>query len=465
MTVAPMPARPPARAPKPPTLSLTERAHAERFAARYANQIRYHHRRGVWLFFDDPIWRVDRNDQIVIAATDFARECQKAAVDLPADQKAKTIAFLLRAELKSGLDHAIALAKSCPPLNDPGDGWDADPWVLGAPNGIIDLRTGTRRPGRPEDKITLSVAVPFDPDAPAPGFAQFLAAVFDGDADLVTFVQRFAGYALTGATTEQVLALFYGLGANGKTTLINLIGRVLGDYSHNLPFATIELRQRAAIPNDLAALEGKRFVTASETNDGSRLNEARIKALTGCDPISARFMHSEWFTFRPVAKFVLAVNHKPVVLDDSIGFWRRIRLVPFARTFTGAERDDRLEDRLFTTEGAGILTWLVRGCLDWQAHGLGAPAVVREATSDYQLDSDPLADFVHECCEPDPAVRTPASTMHEAYAKWADKRRLKGADRLNDKEFGGRMAQKFDRKHTERGKVYLGVKLTTGQLW
>ena len=209
----------------------------------------------------------------------------------------------------------------------------------------------------------MSTSVPFVRDAQATRWERFLDDIFSSDHELIAFVQRFIGYCLTGMTTEQALALFYGRGANGKTTFINVISRVLGDYAHNLPFSTVELRQRASIPNDLAALDGRRFVTASETNDGVRLNEARIKALTGCDRLSARFLHGEWFSFQPVAKFVLAVNHKPVVRDDSKGFWRRIRLVSFTQCFEGRRRDDQLEQRLLE-EAEGILCWAVEGCFD-----------------------------------------------------------------------------------------------------
>lgn len=188
-----------------------------------------------------------------------------------------------------------------------------------------------------------------------------------GPVDLVRFVQRAVGYSLSGATGEQCLFLLYGTGADGKGTFTNQLKRVLGDYGWNMPFATIEAKDRAAIPNDLAALAGRRFVVASETNDGTRLNEGRIKALTGSDPITARFLHGEFFEFEPVAKFWLSVNHKPVVRDESHGFWRRIRLIPFMKTFP---INPTLGDRLHT-KAPGILAWAVRGCLHWQREGPG----------------------------------------------------------------------------------------------
>ena len=444
---------------------LTEARLAERFAEAYGLDLRHNHARGAWVYYADPIWRSDTDGLVYRLALKFVRAQQVDALAIP-DRKAKEehLQFALKAESKAALDRLIGLAKNLKPLADAGTGWDTSVWHLGAPNGIIDLKSGEVRAGDPADRITMSVAVAYDPVASAPRWHRFLEEVFNGDPELIDFVHRFTGYALTGLTTEQVLAVFYGRGANGKTTFINAISHVLGDYSHNMPFSTVELKQRASIPNDVAALEGKRFVTASETNDGVRLNESRIKALTGCDRISARFMHSEWFSFRPVAKFVLAVNHKPMVRDDSPGFWRRIHLIPFTQCFTGSRRDDGLENEL-CREAPGILRWAVEGCLAWQQHGLTPPGVVTAATNDYQEDSDPLAQFLEQSCEPDPEGRVKASELHECYAKWADRERLAKYERLSSKDFGRRVAERFVRRKTMSGWVYEGLRIITSRLW
>jgi putative DNA primase/helicase len=299
----------------------------------------------------------------------------------------------------------------------------------------------------------------------APRWGRFISEIFNDDQDLMLFVQRYLGYSLTGCTHEQILLLCYGQGENGKGVLMHVVLSILGDYGGNLPFATLELRQRSAIPSDLASLNGRRFVTASETSDGVKLNEPRVKMLTGSDPVTARFNYGDWFTFQPVAKFMLAVNHCPTVSDTSHGFWRRIRLVPFQRTFSGSARDPHLEEHFKTVEAAGILRWLVEGCLDWQAHGLGEPAAVSHATAAYQTDTDPIADFVSECVESEVGALTRASALQELYVKWADRSRLTRHDRLSAKDLGKRMAERFERKHRNDGWVYVGVKLITGQLW
>lgn len=245
---------------------------------------------------------------------------------------------------------------------------------------------------------------------------------------------------------------------------MHVVAHVLGEYFANMSFSTIELKQRATIPNDLAALEGKRLVTASESGE-VRLNEPRIKALTGSDPVTARYLYGEPFTFTPSAKFILATNTKPIVADNSMGFWRRLKLVPFTRSFLGSARDEHLEGYLKTHEGPGILRWLVDGCQAWQRDGLGEPAAVRDATDEYRADSDPIADFLAECCESAVTAVTRGADLFEGYGKWADKQRLSKLERLTAKDFGRRMAEKYTRRHTNSGKVYDGVRLIKETLW
>lgn len=448
---------------------LTDASHAQRFAEAYGVQLKHNHRRDAWMVYDESLWRIDPNGHVYRLALDFVRSRQASALDITDRKlKEKILKFTIAAESKPALDKLVSLAKNFPPMNDAGDGWDADPWLSGVacgnPNGVLDWRTGTLRRGDPADRITRSLGVPFDPDASAQRWTQFIDQIFDGNRDLIGFVHRLLGYCCTGITREQVLALFWGGGGNGKGVLMHVIAWVLGDYFANMSFSTIELKQRATIPSDLAALDGKRFVTASESGE-VRLNEPRIKALTGCDPVTARYLYGEPFTFTPTAKFILATNTKPIVADNSLGFWRRLKLVPFTRSFDGSARDEHLEDYLKAHEGPGILNWLIAGCLAWQRDGLGEPAAVRDATDEYRTDSDPIADFVAECCESAVTAVTRASALFEAYGKWADSQRLSKLERLSSKEFGRRMAERFSRKHTNTGTVYLGVQLIKSTLW
>jgi putative DNA primase/helicase len=323
------------------------------------------------------------------------------------------------------------------PLADSGEKWDCDPWLLGAGNGVIDLKSGELREGAPEDRITMHVPSDFDLEAECPRWEKFLREIFCDNEDVIHYIQRAVGYSLTGDTSEQCLFLCWGVGSNGKSTFLNVLYYVLGDYALNLPFSAFELKARASIPNDVATIAGRRFVTAVETNAETRLNEARVKALTGGDSITARFLYGEHFTFTPAAKFWLAFNDKPVINDTTHAMWRRVRLIPFTRTFA---KNEKLESEL-KGEAEGILAWAVVGCLLWQGLGLDEPDVVTVATEDYRAESDAIGDFISECCNQASDARVLTQVMYDAYKGWA------GEDAVSLKAFTRRLQQKgFEKK-------------------
>jgi putative DNA primase/helicase len=434
--------------------NLTDSGNGEYLAACYGHDVRRDHKRERWLLWRGHRFQPDADAEIRRLAKTAMRQRFRdaAALDDP-DARSRLAKWALSSESRARLDALLALAQAEHPIADAGDGWDADPWILGVPNGVVDLRTGRLRAGRRDDRITMNAAVAYDPAAPCARWERSIAEIFADKTALMRFVQRAIGYSLTGLTTEQVLFLCYGTGANGKGTFTNTIKWVVGDYGWNMPFATVEMRDRAAIPNDLAALVGRRFVVASETNDGTRLNESRVKALTGCDPITARFLHAEFFTFEPVAKFWLSVNHKPIVRDDSHGFWRRIRLIPFTQTFPV---NPTLADDI-RAEAAGILAWAVRGCLQWQYEGLNPPAEVLDATNEYERDSDPLGGFLDEACERDTAAESAASELYDTYKRWAERHGLSDRERLTATMFGRKMSERFEKRKRGTLNVYLGL--------
>jgi len=399
-------------------------------------------------------WVLDADAAVIRLGLSSARKWQREAIEIAdPEHRERVITFAIRLERRDALNNMLALARAMQPIADAGTKWNCDPYLLGVANGVVDLRTGRLRRGKPDDRITFSTSIPFDANAPCRRWTKFVSEIFANDRELVSFVQRAIGYSITGISTEQCLFLLYGTGSNGKGTLVNTLKRLLGDYAWNMPFATIEMRDRAAIPNDVAALVNRRFVTASETNDGTRLNEARVKALTGCDPITARFLHREYFTFEPVAKFWLSVNHKPVVRDDSYGFWRRLRLIPFTQTFNV---NQNLAGEL-AAEGSAILTWAVQGCLAWQREGLNPPACVLQATREYERESDPLAAFIEEACEADLRSEVAARELFEHYRLWAERHGLSTHERLSATMFGIKASERFENARTKTGKVYRGV--------
>ena len=435
---------------------LTEAGAAERFVRLHGSAIRFDHRRNRWLVWRSHRWVPDADAAVTRLALDFARSWQREAIDLPdPDRRAAVVKFAIQLERRNTMHNVLALAKALKPVADSGEAWDADPYLLGVSNGVVELRTGLLRPGDPADRITMQTAASFDPSARCPRWERFVSEIVGGDAEMVPFLQRAIGYSLTGITTEQVLFVLYGTGANGKGSLTNTLNRVLADYGWNMPFATIEMQNRSGIPNDLAALMNRRFVSASETNDGARLNEARVKALTGCDPITARFLHGEFFTFEPVGKFWLSVNHKPIVRDDSFGFWRRLRLIPLTQRF---DVDPTLADVL-QGEASGILNWCLAGCLTWQRDGLRPPDLVLTATREYAEDSDPLAASLDEACEHDPNAAAGARELFEHYKTWAEKHGLGDRERMSATMFGRKMSERLTWTKGRRGKTYSGLSL------
>jgi len=327
--------------------------------------------------------------------------------------------WAINGEARKRRGNLLALAQSELPIADKGDGWDVDPWLLGVLNGVVDLRTGELRDGRAEDRITMRAGVAFDLDARCPIWDATVEQIFGGDEKMVSYLDRFLGYSLTGDCREEAFPICWGEGGTGKGTLMNTVAWVLGDYADDLPFSSLEMNDYGSgIPNDIAKLVGKRFVTSSETSETRRLNEARIKSLTGRDPITARFLHREFFTFQPVAKFWLATNPKPVVRDSTSAFWRRVHLIPFTKKFEGEALDKKRKDDL-RTEGSGILARLVRGCLAWQKLGLDPPELVKEATKAYQVESLPLVRFFDECCAIEAGATATFQELFETYVRWA----------------------------------------------
>jgi putative DNA primase/helicase len=440
--------------PAADTFPLTEAGDAEFFASAFGDVIRYDHRLGRWLLFNGHVWAPQTDGEVPRLTLEAMRARQRASVGIK-----DRLQWAAKGESRSRLGNLLAIAQTTTPIADAGEHWDEDPMLLGVANGILDLRTGTLRDGRPDDRITMRCAVAFDPAATWPAWERFLIEVFD-DEDVIRYVQRACGYSLTGDCREECLFFCWGVGANGKGTLMNTLAWTLGDYADDLPFSALELHdRRSGISNDIAKLVSKRYVTASESGETTRLNEARVKALTGRDPITARFLHHEFFTFQPVAKFWLATNKKPIVRDDSQGFWRRLHLIPFSRTF---ERPDKtLKDRL-RAEAPGILSWVVKGCLEWQRDGLNPPELVLKATDEYRRESDSLTPFYESCCVIDPRARVQASTLFARYQRWCSETRVWPEQQLNQTAFGKQVRSRFAVEE-KRWTFYVGIGIRDDQ--
>ena len=430
---------------EPKTLHQSDTGNARLFASMHGQDVRFDFGRNRWLIWTDHHWGPDVDGRLMRMAEEVARKRYDEAWNIADKDDAKKAAkFAIGSENRTRVEAMLELARAQPPMADSGKNWDMNPMLLGVRNGVVDLRTGEFRDGRRDDRISLQAGVDYSPTASCDRWIRFLHEVFDNDKDLIQYIWRAVGYSITGDVSEQCLFLLYGDGANGKSTFSNAIRHAMGDYGYNMPFTTLEMDRRSSVPNDLAALAGRRLVTSSETNEAIRLNEGRVKALTGGDPITARFLHREFFTFRPVAKFWLGVNHKPRVTDDSHGFWRRVRLIPFMRRFPG---DKGLEPQL-ESEAPGILRWAVEGTRLWQGQGLDPPDCVQSATAEYRRESDLLEEFIAECIEvTEEKIELPIRDIVETYNQWAEREGLKLRERLGSRGLRSRLKTRWPKRH------------------
>lgn len=437
--------------------SLTDAGNAELLIHLHGHELRYDHPRERWLLWNGTRWRPDADGHVPRLTLEAARHRLRLASEIEdKDRRKAVVKWATKSENIARQRAALDWAKSLKPIADDGEGWDSDPWLLGVPNGVTDLRTGQLIEAKPEQQITKQAMARHDHDADCPRFKNFLEQIFQKDAELIDFVHRAVGYSLTGSTREQVLFICYGTGANGKSTLLNILRYVLGDYAANTPFSTFEDLQSQSSTNDVAALVGKRLVTSSETRERTRLNEARVKALTGGDPITARFLYREYFTFTPQFKTWLAVNHKPRVSDDSVGFWRRVRLIPFDAQFSGDDADPNLYEKL-QLEAEGILNWAIQGCALWQSHGLEPPDSISHATAAYREEQDVFGQFISDCCVEGPELWADFGDLYEAYSRWAEENGLRA---MPKSPFGIKLSERgYSKGRTSTTRYYKGIGL------
>jgi putative DNA primase/helicase len=294
---------------------------------------------------------------------------------------------------------------------------DADPYLLGLPHGVLDLRTGKHRPHAQADRITKTAGCDFVPGAAAPVWTAFISKVMDDDAELIDYLQRLAGYLLCGERGEHLLPIFWGGGANGKSTLIGAWQAMLGDYASGASRDLLMQRGANEHPTGLADLHGRRLVVVSESGDAGRLHEERVKYLTGGDTITARRMRQDFFEFKPTHQLILQTNHKPRATGTDEGLWRRVRLIPFGVTIPAEQRDPLLPSKL-KADLPGILDWAVDGWRRYQAEGFTLPAAVRAATSSYRDESDLLAAFLADACVVSDQCTAMAGDLYAAYTAW-----------------------------------------------
>jgi putative DNA primase/helicase len=339
-----------------------------------------------------------------------------------------TLKWALKSESAPRINACLDLLRSEPGIPITPDELDCDPWLFNCRNGTLELPNGRLREHRPEDLITKLCRKTYDPNARAPVFEKFLCDIFplpgrpegstSGNEVMIGYLQRFFGYCLTGDVSEQVLPVFWGVGANGKTTLINAITNAIGtDYIIKANRDLFMNKKGDNHPAQIARLFRVRLVVCSESGSGAYLDEALVKELTGGERLAARRMREDWWEFDPTHKAILVTNHKPQIRGTDHAIWRRVQLVPFTVIFAEDQQDKRLGENL-QAEASGILRWAVEGCRQWAEHGLGAPPAVAEATREYRTEQDRLGRFLEERNVRSPEYRTRVTDLYADYIAW-----------------------------------------------
>ena len=404
-------------AERPP--EFTDEALALEFARTHCENLRYVADWGKWLLWTGDHWRFDDSLQTFNLSRHICRKASaKALRDLRPRVARKVASALASGKTVSAVER---LARSDRRLAATVDQWDRDPALLNTPDGVVDLRTGVLHAHDRTDYCTKITAVaPAAPGTPCPMWTNFLLRVTDGDRYLIAFLQRIAGYALTGFTKEHALFFAYGTGRNGKGVFTNTLTGIMGAYAAVASMETFTASSTAQHPTDLAMLRGARLVTAQETEEGRRWAEAKIKALTGGDPITARFMRQDFFTYQPQFKLLIAGNHKPAIRGVDEAIRARFNLIPFKVTIPPEERDRDLFEKL-KAEWPAILRWAIDGCLAWQQIGLDQPLSVRDATEDYLSQEDSIATWLDECCIRQERSRENTMDLYASWMEWAEK--------------------------------------------
>ena len=438
------------------SLPRTDSGNAERLARNFGADLRHIAPRKLWLYFDGQRWAADHTQHIQRLAKRTVRHIPDEAGE-DDDDRPSVLRWAAASEARARRESMIALASAEPGIAAKMEDFDADVMKFNCLTGTLDLTTGQLYEHRREDMITKLAPVEWNPDATCPTWDAFLDRIFEGNTDVIAYVQRVVGYCLTGSVEEEVLFFLYGTGQNGKSKFREAIQWMMGDYSRPCDFTSFVVRNGDGPRNDIAGLVNVRAAMVSEVADNRRLDEALIKELTGGDKISARFLNEEFFDYYPRFKLIFAGNHKPPVSGTDDGFWRRWQVITLPVKIPDDERDLRLGAKL-KVEAPGILRWAVEGCLEWQKIGLKPPPEIVNATKTYRSEQDVMAEFIEECCVIKADAEVSSADLYRAYSEWVGT----SGDRVpSRKKFGTMIAARdgVTAKRTDSGRGFLGIKL------
>lgn len=450
---------------------LTDVFNASRFSQKFAGQLAYVPQRKLWMEFDEHCWKADENRFVMQKAIELtkdflldssmlmmqahkltSKDAQKQAIE-----EASSLAqHAIKCQSKKSLDALLAIAQTETSLCVHNANFDADNNLFGVRNGVIELDTMQFRDGKPDDFITKQSCAEYDAKATCENWEKFLEQV-QPDAEVRKWLQKFLGYAMSGTGKEQIFAVFYGNGSNGKGVTINTLKPVFGDYFKTAQFDTFVVKDKSQIRTDIAVLNKSRIVIANEGADGAKLDEGIVKQMTGEDEITTRFLYGAEFSFKPSFINILVTNHKPVITGTDNGIWRRVVLVPWSVLITKDKADKNLSEKL-AKEQNGILNWLLKGYQLYKEEGLTLPSILANANESYRKDSDVLGAWLEEDCDIEQGNWESTSELYKAYEAWSKR---SGHRAMSQKTLGDKFRERgFEtaKKKGERGWNGLKVK-------
>lgn len=442
--------------------SMDDMGNAQRFLDAFPDKFLYSYTDKKWFDYTGSHWEEDTKGVVYQAADLIPQRMLKENLVLPDSlsekeaQKAqdKWAKFISKTRNNSAKKNMLEEVKHHVSVGH-GD-FDKDNMLLNTASGYVDLTTGELHDHDVKRRFSMETAAEYSSATDCPRWIEFLNQIFDGDQELIHYIQKAFGYMITGSITEQVMFVFYGAGRNGKSVLTSIIQDILGSYAKTINVSNLMVQRGNSGPNsEIARLENARLVVTNEANEGDRLDESLIKQLTGGDRIVSRFLYGQEFEFTPRFKLLMVTNHKPNIYGTDDGIWRRMVMIPFNVQIPKDKIDKKLKYKL-QAEAAGILNWIVEGCLMWQSEGLEPPQSVKREVTEYRNEMDEIAEFIEEKCEVNPQFEVKSSELYQAYKDWA----LSTSHHVfSSTTFGKKMADKFSKKHKRDGEYRQGIKL------
>lgn len=423
--------------------SYDDTGNAKRFTDAYGEVIRYSYIRKNWYFYDGKIWLIDQQGMIKNIADKVIEKMKNEPIHVMdgVDEEEATKAFnkhLKSSRGSNGKTNMIKESEHLLPIK-PHE-FDNELDLFNVQNGYLDLRTGKLHNHDKTKFFTKISSVEYTDKIDCPLWIEFLNQIFDGNQELIEYMQRAVGYSLSGSTEEQMMFILYGNGRNGKSVFLDIITEIFGNYATNIQPQTIMVKQQSSGANsDIARLDGARLVTTTEPNEGVRLDEGLVKQLTGGDKVTARFLYENEFDFMPQFKLWMATNHKPIIRGTDDGIWRRMAIIPFTVQIPKEKVDKRLKHKL-RRELKAILHWAVEGYIKWRENGLPEPQVIKDQRDEYRTEMDAVEAFIEECCNRGTNLEVQAKDLYQAYREWAGDN---GQYMMSSTKFGREMGKKF----------------------